>query len=128
MVYKYDIINLQQEGKTYQEICNILEYLDESEYYILDGKKLRVTERSEHRRTELRKMIGKIKEQSGCVDCKNMFPYFVLDFDHVNGQKIDSISRMIKVYSINDILNEIQKCDIVCANCHRIRTQKRKGL
>lgn len=60
----------------------------------------------------------------GCVDCGESNPV-CLDFDHVRGQKFSSISDMIQnTYSENNILQEISKCEVRCANCHRIKTAK----
>ena len=59
------------------------------------------------------------------MDCGVQYPHFVMDFDHrERSSKIDSINRMIVVrsFSKKKILDEIEKCDLVCANCHRKRT------
>ncbi len=50
----------------------------------------------------------------------------VLDFDHINADdKSFSIARALSnTLSWDLILNEIAKCQILCANCHRIRTAK----
>lgn len=61
-----------------------------------------------------------------CIDCGNDNP-IVLDFDHVRGKKLNTISHIKKhAYSLNYVQNEIDKCDIRCANCHRIVTFNRK--
>ncbi|MFF6781445.1 hypothetical protein [Streptomyces sp. NPDC012510] len=61
-----------------------------------------------------------------CADCGGRFPRVCMDFDHVRGEKIESISRMIRMsYSWENILAEIAKCEVVCSNCHRIRTADR---
>lgn len=57
-----------------------------------------------------------------CTDCKNNFPYYVMDFDHVRGEKSFNISIAAGKYSLARIKEEIEKCDVVCANCHRERT------
>ena len=57
-------------------------------------------------------------EDCGCADPR------VLDFDHVRGEKAFNLQRG-KQKPLSDILAEIQKCDVVCANCHRLRTQAR---
>lgn len=74
------------------------------------------------------KQIQSLKEVP-CTDCKNEFPYYVMDFDHRPGEeKFASVSRMVHLrYSMEAILAEIAKCDVVCSNCHRIRTYSRKG-
>lgn len=61
-----------------------------------------------------------------CADCGGRFPQVCMDFDHVRGEKIDTISRMIRMsYSWENILAEIAKCEVVCSNCHRVRTATR---
>ena len=73
-----------------------------------------------------RQQIAEIKEAHPCADCGNFFPYFVMDFDHVRGSKEQAISRMIGC-NIDRIMDEIDKCDLVCANCHRFRTHNRRN-
>ena len=78
------------------------------------------------RRREKREYIDKIKDVP-CADCGNRFPPCVMDFDHRDKKiKFKNISQML-VESLSRIKLEIKKCDIVCANCHRIRTWKRKN-
>ena len=59
-----------------------------------------------------------------CMDCGNRFPPHVMDFDHVRGEKLMTVSGLGGT-STSRVLREIEKCDIVCANCHRIRTHVR---
>lgn len=60
------------------------------------------------------------------MDCKRSFPPECMDFDHLK-DKIAAISRMIAdFYSKESILEEIKKCELICACCHRIRTKKRR--
>jgi hypothetical protein len=63
-----------------------------------------------------------------CADCGGKFPYFVMDFDHRDGEeKLGNISAMVAGWTWKRILAEVAKCDVVCANCHRIRTARRGG-
>jgi hypothetical protein len=58
-----------------------------------------------------------------CMDCNVIYPYYVMDFDHRDpAQKIFNISKPPKQKDKNLIISEIMKCDVVCANCHRIRS------
>lgn len=58
-----------------------------------------------------------------CADCGIKYPPFVMDFDHIKGDKYDEISHMVrKPVSLDRLKEEIKKCDIVCSNCHRYRT------
>ena len=62
-----------------------------------------------------------------CVDCGET-DIRVLDFDHVRGKKSGDISRMMNIgYSWSTIEAEIAKCEVRCANCHRIREGKKGG-
>jgi hypothetical protein len=77
-----------------------------------------------YNKQQLKKRLSEIKEASGCVDCgaKN---HIILDFDHLHDKKYN-ISRMIHDgFSWAAIKKEIAKCEVVCANCHRIRTYNR---
>lgn len=58
-----------------------------------------------------------------CMDCGERYPPFVMDLDHVRGDKQDNVSLMAGTgASEAAIMEEIAKCDVVCANCHRERT------
>ncbi|KKL22649.1 hypothetical protein LCGC14_2433320, partial [marine sediment metagenome] len=57
-----------------------------------------------------------------CVDCGTMFPLPAMDFDHVRGEKLGCVSRLTARFGKTRLLEEMAKCDVVCANCHRIRT------
>jgi hypothetical protein len=73
---------------------------------------------------QLKKILSEIKESSGCVEC-GITNHIVLDFDHLRDKKYN-ISRMVHDgFSLAAIKKEIEKCEIVCANCHRIRTYNR---
>jgi len=71
---------------------------------------------------EFRKVINKLKLDLGCIDCGyNLHPE-ALDFDHIKGDKKGSISHMIRHFSPEIVYQEIDKCVVRCANCHRIKT------
>ncbi len=62
-----------------------------------------------------------------CVDCGEDDPV-VLEFDHlVDGQKAFDIGQSLPYRAWEAILDEIAKCDVVCAYCHRRRTARRAG-
>lgn len=59
-----------------------------------------------------------------CMDCGGRFPPCAMDFDHRDPDvKTFTIGNAVAMgWRIERILEEVLKCDIVCANCHRIRT------
>lgn len=65
-------------------------------------------------------LVKKAKEEP-CMDCGNTYPYFVMDLDHVRGEKKFILSQAYNK-STEAVIEEIAKCDVVCANCHRMRT------
>lgn len=90
-------------------------YRDNKQYYV--DKATEGAKRSRNR-------ISKIKD-TPCMDCGLRFPPECMDFDHVRGEKKFNVSQMARLNSEERTSKEIEKCDIVCANCHRIRTTKR---
>lgn len=72
--------------------------------------------------------IRLLKETTPCADCHRTYPFCCMDFDHREGTvKSYNVGSMVAHgYSIDLIMTEIAKCDLVCANCHRIRTQARR--
>ena len=75
------------------------------------------------KRIELQqKEIRKLKEETPCADCGKCFPYYVMDFDHVRGTKYKNVGNLITTGTRRKLYIEIEKCELVCANCHRVRT------
>lgn len=70
---------------------------------------------------ERKSNIVKRAKSVPCSDCGDEYPWFVMDLDHVRGEKKFVLSQA-HCYSDEEILAEIEKCDVVCANCHRFRT------
>lgn len=60
-----------------------------------------------------------------CIDCNNCFPTPAMSFDHVRGTKLYDVAQM-RDQHINAVRREIAKCELVCLNCHAIRTDKRR--
>lgn len=65
------------------------------------------------------------KEQHACADCGNVFPAVCMDFHHL-GDKEDNISALVGVWSWDRLQTEIDKCDLLCACCHRIRHEQER--
>lgn len=62
-----------------------------------------------------------------CVDCGEADP-IVLEFDHRDrATKNHTISQMIHKFGWEKILEEIEKCDVRCSNCHKKVTAKQFG-
>ena len=92
-------------------------YQNNKKYYYDKNKK---------RKVDLKQHLLEYLSHKCCIDCGEKDPV-VLDFDHRNfEEKQNSISEMILRYQKSwvTIQEEIDKCDVRCANCHRRRTAK----
>ena len=93
---------------------------DREHYHKKVDKKVRSQQTAAIRRRNM-DFVYDILMNSECADCKNSDPR-VLEFDHLDPSiKNYSISQMGS-YSLKKLKEEISKCEVVCANCHRIRT------
>jgi hypothetical protein len=61
-----------------------------------------------------------------CADCGESDP-LVLEFDHL-GNKRFGIAKGLRDRNWQAVRDEIDKCDVVCANCHRRRTARPGGF
>ena len=71
--------------------------------------------------------IRRLKEASPCKDCGQSYPGYVMQFDHRPGEeKKDNVASLVRCGKVIETLAEIEKCDLVCANCHFERTHQRR--
>ena len=81
-------------------------------------------ELAHRQKQQFKKKLSDLKSSLGCFDCGEN-NHIVLDFDHLRDKKYN-VSRMVHDgFSWKAILKEVEKCQVVCANCHRIRTYNR---
>jgi hypothetical protein len=75
-------------------------------------------------RKKLSAIVADLKSKP-CADCGRSFPSVCMDFDHKDpGTKEANIADAVdSAWSIAHLLKEIEKCDVVCSNCYRIRTR-----
>ncbi len=70
----------------------------------------------------LRRFVNDYKSRP-CADCNQVFHPVAMDFDHVRGEKSGNIATMVGgMKPFIKIWAEIEKCVVVCANCHRVRS------
>lgn len=121
------IVEMREEGKTYTEIKNELGCsLGTISYYCGIGQREKTKKRGRDRRTQKVRYTQKLKQNTPCADCGVNYPYWVMDFDHrPTEEKLFNISVGSRGLSLEKVQLEIDKCDIVCANCHRDRTHAR---
>ena len=94
------------------------------EWYDANREKIReqTNQRLRALRTRNREYVWEIKANNPCVDCGASYHPCVMDFDHIAEDKSADVSRLVRSSSLERIKEEIAKCELVCSNCHRLRT------
>lgn len=98
------------------------DYYEKNKKYILRN----VRQRNKTYILRNQKFIDEIKLKSGCIDCGYNKNPIALDFDHIKNKRAGLSQLARRCVSLETIKKEIDKCEIVCAICHRIRTQNRR--
>ena len=70
-------------------------------------------------------IVHKYKTDRGCADCGWNEHHAGLEFDHLLPRKRDTVANLMG-RSIKIIMEEIERCEVVCSRCHSIRTWNRK--
>lgn len=74
------------------------------------------------RAKKIKQFLADYKLEKGCIDCGYNKHHSALEFDHIKGKKTLNIAW---AKSISQAKKEIEKCEVVCSNCHRVRTYNR---
>ena len=78
------------------------------------------------KKQKIQKHLQQLKEASPCTDCGEYYPYYVMQYDHLpQYEKSFHLGNCGRVPSVKRANEEIAKCQLVCANCHAVRTYER---
>jgi hypothetical protein len=81
----------------------------------------------ELRRASRYRFLDSVKITCGCIDCGYDKCAAALEFDHPPGSvKLGNVGDLAREASWQRLLAEMEKCEVVCANCHRERTVARR--
>ena len=108
--------SLQSKCKSCQKILSRKHYQSNKEKY---------ADRVRKKRYLVRSKVKEIKESNPCSDCKIQYPFYVMQFDHIDEKNFE-ISTGVTQHSLKKVLAEISLCEIVCANCHASRSYERQ--
>jgi hypothetical protein len=76
-------------------------------------------------RENVRDYVRIQKESSPCMDCGISYPYYIMEYDHTENNKLKTVSWLASAGTMNQVIEEIKKCDLICSNCHKARTWNR---
>ena len=95
------------------------------EYYDRRGRSARLARNRAHN-SAARAWMASLKKGISCSDCGGAFPVWVMHWDHLpEFEKAGDISVMVQSRTREVVLAELKKCELVCANCHVMRTVAR---
>jgi hypothetical protein len=113
------ILNNPNYAKAYRDSHKLEQHKVQKEWRLRNKERNSARVRKSQRKKVL--WINSLKDKP-CADCGGNFPPYVMHFDHRDpSKKFLSVSQM-RCHAYKMIKEEIAKCDLICANCHAIRT------
>ena len=88
-------------------------------YSCKDCDKKAAVERGRKKEVRRRKHLNYLKLRFGCYMCGYNKHPAALDFHHIQGNKVGGVTGMLTC-KLSKLMDEVRKCRVVCANCHRI--------
>lgn len=80
-----------------------------------------------NRRTDIKEWLYDYLSQNPCIDCNESDP-MRLEFDHRSDKHFNIAHSLIgKSKDIEIVKTEVAKCDVRCANCHKIKTNREQN-
>jgi hypothetical protein len=116
--------NNKSKGDGLQSDCKVCNRKKHRDYYKKNYRWMRkdINKQRSIRREENNRFLVKYLLKRRCVDCGER-DVLVLDFDHVRGKKLSEVTAILgSGVGWDRVENEIKKCVVRCANCHRRRT------
>lgn len=108
----------------FRSLCRTCNSAESKSWHVANPEQVKALGRK--RQNDFLARILFIKAERPCYDCGGMFPPEAMDFDHVSGTKSFTISQ-VPWLSWDAVREEIDKCQLVCSNCHRVRTKTRRN-
>lgn len=107
-----------------QAWCKACKSAVAAEHY--QANKARRYAHNKRRQKEFRAWYTSLKEGKPCADCGQIFHPAAMQWDHLpEFEKSGSLGELVRHGSRDLIVREIAKCELVCANCHAVRTVRR---
>lgn len=122
-----DFDSTYYKDKTYlKNECKVCLGIRTSANYYADHERQKSIRKrnTNNRRAARKKILFEYLLSHPCMDCGETDP-IVLEFDHISIKSFNISAGLMK--PLNIFQEEIEKCEVVCANCHKKRTAKRAG-
>lgn len=114
-----------RRGNGYQTWCKNCRRLYDQAYHRRNRERRVRQKRAQH--AALVSWYRELKAHTPCADCGGVFHHAAMTWDHLPGaRKRADVSSLLQRHSRAALLEEIAKCELVCANCHAARTFRRR--
>ena len=100
----------------HQTACKFCSKTRRAKYY--SDHKAKEIENSKNYRKEVRKKYQDYKKSKKCERCSEG-RWYVLEFHHKSTDKEHNISDLVWNGSLKRLMEEVKKCEVLCANCHK---------
>ena len=109
-------------GSALQSYCRRCQKEYDAAWYRANRERRKAKVQSD--RTQHAAWLDSLKKGRPCADCGNSYPPYVMEWDHLPGavKTLVLADTRRAAHSKKRILAELEKCELVCANCHRERT------
>lgn len=112
----------RHHSKGYQNTCKICKAAYNKSHYLRNKEKYRDSAKAYKKK--YRDWYNSLKD-GPCTDCGEKFHHAAMHFDHLEDKSFGLAIGKAKLTPKKEMLKEISKCELVCANCHSVRTWNR---
>jgi hypothetical protein len=120
-----DLAEFHRRGDGQQSWCKPCQREWDADYYARN-RIIRMAQKRE-RIQGLVAWVRELKTSSPCADCGGFFHHAAMTYDHLPGApKRGDVSNLLYSGYRKVLIDEIAKCELVCANCHAVRTFNRE--
>jgi DNA-binding CsgD family transcriptional regulator len=127
MSLKEEIEALRAQGLTYPEIQDQLKCSKGTiAYHLGEGQKEKTLKRQNDARAKISRFIAAVKDNRHCLDCGIAYRHWQMEFDHLGDKEFTIAQFRSHTSDIVKVKAEIEKCELVCRNCHGERTYVRR--
>jgi len=108
-----------------QGICRICKRIIDNNDYHREGRKISIRKAVKKLRLKTKDFIDDFKKNRQCTKCGDK-RFYVLDFHHISNKEFEIAMAHSRGISKERLLKELDKCELLCANCHRELHYKEK--
>ena len=123
------LTDFHRRGRGYQTWCKDCRRAYDRSYHADTRPRRLALARARHERVV--EWYRDLKSSTPCADCgRRRYHHAAMQWDHLPGAiKLNDVSNLVQRHCKTVILAEIAKCELVCANCHAVRSfERRRGV